>query len=608
MKRSWFLLGTFALLAGLAGAAQPVLQPGGLRPGVAVPAQPTANTATDEDVLKQAGLSATDGPRLVGYLKARTVSDSDHGRLQDLIAQLAADRFFDRLAAEEAIEQYGPAAIGPLKKAADQSGDHEIAYRARHLLTRVAKIRHAEVAAAAVRAVVRLKPPEAAPALLGFLPLADNDMLADEIRTALVDLAVRDGKPEPALIAALNDPSPLRRSAAYLALVTGGPAGERVRIPDALPLVKAAVRKDPDLDARFRGLWVLVVVAGEKEFVSDLITMTPQLPRGRLRQVEELLTHIAGTAPPGGRFGASAEELGKARLAWAGWWEQKGAAADLTKFPFHPKLLGCTDIMEADVRGFGQGRMVILGPDLKEKARLGAVNNVADIRILSNGHALVPEQNSQRVTERDPFDPEPGGRIVNQWLTPGQFPVAVQPLPNDGMLVVCRGAVFEFDKQKKIVAQYTRPPGPNGQQMFDIVSGRRLPGGDTIFVTYAPQGKNCFRLDAKLKDTGKSYTLGRMSNAQGMDVVGEDRVLVCEITKVAEYDLKTGGRLVWKYDIGQPTSVQRLPNGNTLIASLNMNKAIEVDPTFKSQDHPDGRAVWEYAAKDGLKVARAWQR
>src|SRR5947208_485469 len=82
--------------------------------------------------------------------------------------------------------------------------------------------------AAAARAVVRLKPPDAAPALLGYLPTADTEAVADDIRAALVALALRDGKPEPALVAALNDPSPVRRAAAYVALVEGGPAGERV--------------------------------------------------------------------------------------------------------------------------------------------------------------------------------------------------------------------------------------------------------------------------------------------------------------------------------------------------------------------------------------------
>ena len=61
-----------------------------------------------------------------------------------------------------------------------------------------------------------------------------------------------------------------------------------------------------------------------------------------------------------------------------------------------------------------------------------------------------------------------------------------------------------------------------------------------------------------------------------------------------------GMKLTWKYDCERPTSVQRLSNGNTLIASPSANRAIEVDP--------DGQVVWEYNAKDQLRVARIYHR
>ena len=49
---------------------------------------------------------------------------------------------------------------------------------------------HAAVATAAVRALVKLKPKEAAAALIGFLPMADSDEVAEEIRIGLIALAV----------------------------------------------------------------------------------------------------------------------------------------------------------------------------------------------------------------------------------------------------------------------------------------------------------------------------------------------------------------------------------------------------------------------------------
>src|SRR5262249_28719165 len=143
---------------------------------------------TDEEALKSAGLSPTDGAKLVGYLKMRTVSDVDQSKIQVLIRKLGADLFADRIKAGEELELFGAAAIGLLKNA-EKDPDPEIAYQAGRVLKRMEKLPHSAVAAAAVRAVVKLKPPEAAGALLGFLPLADSEALADEIRGALVAIA-----------------------------------------------------------------------------------------------------------------------------------------------------------------------------------------------------------------------------------------------------------------------------------------------------------------------------------------------------------------------------------------------------------------------------------
>ena len=70
--------------------------------------------------------------------------------------------------------------------------------------------------------------------------------------------------------------------------------------------------------------------------------------------------------------------------------------------------------------------------------------------------------------------------------------------------------------------------------------------------------------------------------------------------QVAEYDLATGKKS-GRTRCQMPTSVQRLVSGgNTLIASMNTNMAIEVEPS--------GEVVWQYQAKDGLRVGRAYRR
>jgi hypothetical protein len=590
MRRSWLLIAAFAPLSGLIGLLTATAQNPPPRPVRGVLAPTAATTAADppladDDALKQAGLSATDGAKLVEYLKQRTLTDADEGKIKAIIRRFGADDYEEREKATNEVELFGPAAVSPLRQA-EKDPNPEIAIRATRALKRMEKVPHAAVAAAAARAVVRLKPPGAAAALLGYLPTADTDIVADEIRAALVALAVQDGKPEPALVSALGDPSPVRRAAAYVALIEGGPSSERIRIKETYPKVVEAVRHEPDVEAKFRGLWSLVLTTREKEFVPELIGMIPELPRGRIWQLEELLLQLAGSAPTGGGFGKSAEALDTARSVWLAWWKRTGDKIDLAKLVFKPRVQGYTDLIQMDSR-FGQWSVARLGPDMKEKWRITGVSNPTDVRVLPDGRLLISEQTTPRVTERDQTGKILIERRVNQ-------PLTIEPLANGGMLVVCRGQVVELDKDGNQTQSYSRPN-------FDIVSGRRLPNGEVVFVTNTPPpGQNCFRLDAKLKDTGKSHTLGRIQSVPNlMDVVGEDKVLVCEFDQVAEYDLKTG-KAGWAYKVAQPTSCQRLPNGNTLIGCINQNKAIEVNPS--------GEVVWEYESKDGQRVARAYRR
>lgn len=568
----------------------------GLAAAPAQPGRPAA--APDVDVLKSVGLDPDDGAALVGYLKLRTASEADRGKLDELIRRFAADKFDDRLAAAAAVERLGTLAITPLRKAAEGKGvDPEVAYRAGLVLKRIQTVDHARVSAAAVRGVVRLQPPGAAAALLGFLPLADGDGVADDIHTALVALAVRDGRADPDLVAGLADESALRRAACYVALVEGGPADRRVRIPDALPKVKEAVRRDPDPEAKFRGLWVLARTTREKEFVPDLIGMAPTLPRGRLWQLEDFLLRLAGEHPPGGRFGRTPEAVAKARDAWAAWWARGGV--DLGKADLTPRVQGYTDLLLHDP-AFGRTTVAGLGPDLKEEWRLGNATPQAtpyDMRVLPNGQLLLAEQNNGRVTERDRAGNVLRAHNILQ-------PTGVELLPNGNWLVIGRSSINEIrpgTPAGAVVRTYSRPVTPQTGNGFDIVTGRRLPNGETLFVTSTAQGPNCYRLDDQLRLVGQPLTLGRFTNGvmAGIDVTPGGKLLVTHQKQVVEYDLKDG-KSVWTYDQDFVTSVQRLPNGNTLLSTVNANRAFEVTP--------DREIVWEYTSPDGMGVARVHRR
>ena len=104
----------------------------------------------------------------------------DQNRIGEVIKKFGADDFEERVKATEEVERFGPAAIGPLKTA-ETNSDPEVAYRARQALKRMEKVPHSAVAAAAVRAVVKLKPKDGAAVLIGFLPMADTEEVADDI-------------------------------------------------------------------------------------------------------------------------------------------------------------------------------------------------------------------------------------------------------------------------------------------------------------------------------------------------------------------------------------------------------------------------------------------
>lgn len=595
-----------SLLAALLSApatllAQPVpaAVPQGLPvPGVsAAPAQtePVDPAAADRKALAAASLKADDPKGLLDYLRQRTLSDADLSKIQAVIRRLASDDFGERLKAAAEVERFGPAAVGPLRTASQSDADYEIAFQAGECLRRMEKVPHTAVAAAAVRALARSKPPETAKVLLAFLPLSDDVTVGNEIRNALKAVAVRDGRAEPALVAALTDPVAERRAAAAVALIEGGPARERVRVPDAYQRVRAAVRAEANVESRFQMLYSLLLTAREPETVGLLIDALPELPRGRLWQAEDYLLQLAGKDAPKVVFGKSNESLLKARDAWKHWWATASAATDLGAFAYAPRVTGRTLLVLMDYRGYSSGAVAELGPDLKERWRIVGLSAPMDAQYLPDGTVAIAEFNSNKVTIRDTAGRVLGARTLGGGRNrPYGNPQQVQVLETGNLLVTSRNVIIEFKKDKdEEVRTYVR-------NNHDINAAHRLPDGQTLVLSQNGPNHGIF-LDEKGKElpdrklkTGPPYFQAHIAQA------GPDRVLVTEMNQVAEYDLKKN-ELVWKRAVNQPRSIQRLPNGNTLVveATPNANRLVEFTP--------DGEEVWSYKP-DEMQVFRAYRR
>jgi hypothetical protein len=61
--------------------------------------------------------------------------------------------------------------------------------------------------------------------------------------------------------------------------------------------------------------------------------------------------------------------------------------------------------------------------------------------------------------------------------------------------------------------------------------------------------------------------------------------------------------VVWKKSTNQPRSVQRLPNGNTLVVDVVNNTAGRL-----VEFTPDGDEVWSYQPEGSWQVFRAYRR
>ncbi|QEL19681.1 NHL repeat-containing protein [Limnoglobus roseus] len=568
--------------------AQPVAQV-----AIRVGAKKVAETPDDKKSLDSMSLKADDTAGLVKYFKQRTLSDTELAKLQAVIDRLGDENFEKRVVASGELEKFGPGAIGILRTASQVNPDPEIAYRAGETLKRIEKIPHAVVASAAARALANAKAPDAAAALIGFLPMSDTKVVEHDIRLALEHLVVRDGKIEPVILSALADKTALRRSAAVSALLNGT-ADTPALAAEASKAVKAILATESDPETKFEATYTLATKLHDADSITHMIDLLPDASRGRLWQIEDFLVQLAGPVAPKAKMGPAKSDTEKARDEWKRWWDTAKPVRDLSKFVYKPTTTGCLLLLSADQQGYGNGIVSELGPDLQRKWRFGGVYCPADVQPLPNGNILVMEQNYQRIMERDT-----SGNQVNVFQSNnyGQ-PFGFQRLPDGSTLVAFQRNIVEYDKDwKETNKKYT-------SQNFDLVGVQKL-GNGPIVVLARDQNRNqgrVFKLDDKWKEVGTPITTTTLNYYQArVHALPDERVLVVEQQRVAEYDLKTGKKEpVWTHSASNPSSAERLPNGNTLIVEQGNNTISEV--TTK------GEVVWKHIPTDARVPVRAIRR
>ena len=613
MRTKRLLLCAGLFCAGATGAvalAQQVVFPQVMKVGIG-PAEKATSTKTetqaeaDKKALQVVGIKDDDFPKLIAYLKDRTLSQESMANIQALIRKFEWNvPFDDRIAAQDLLIKIGGPAVAPLKLAIKDDKEAETTFRAKETLRRMEKEKSisGDVTAAVVRALGKAKTPESVEALFGFLPLADTTQLIDMIQQSVIASAGEPGKPNPTLVKALDDPNDARRRVAAIALASGGTEKERIRFKEVHPKLVEMAKVDKDNSLRFELSRILLIECREKQALGFLIETLPASTRGQSWVVEELLVQIAGKDAPKerckhSRVQGDAKEPAsnkvareKVRDAWKKWWTANADKIDLTKLNLKQTLRGEFVLMIQTWNGQQQIQVTEYARDDSVKNRFAFVNNTGfvDMIYLDGERTLMMDANNASLTERD----SSGKTIATHTVLDGKKVNAknfgfqgktMQLLSNGNILVVTGNGFVELDRDFKEVGRYTRPD-INNQPQFDISGAYRMTDGRTVVLLTT---NRLFTLDDKLKEDKdrKSVTTQAPAQRQNLAQSGDDKVLVLEQSRVVEYDLKTGKAEPSKVkEVYNAMCLQRLPNGNILYVDQNNYPHSVVEKTATGEE------------------------
>jgi hypothetical protein len=518
--------------------------------------EPDPETAFAERTLRDTGV-ATDGPGLVAYFKSRTPTDADRRRLAEAVRLLGDNAYRIREQATRDLLAAGRTSLTYLRPALNDP-DPEIVRRAEECIETIERTPYASVMAAAARVLQARHPPEAAQALLAYLPSVDNEGVEEAVFHSLAVVGLKDGAPLPELAAAVSDKEPLRRAAAAFALGRGAPEVRK-------PIVR--LLNDTDSRVRFQAASALAQ-AGEREAVPPLVALLSDAPLNLAWQAEDLLFRLADERGPRVSI-AGGDKAGRlqCRSAWEAWWKDNGDKADLSRLSREEALLGLNVVTELDgAAGRGGGRIWECGADGKPRWQIENVSRPIDARILPGGRVLVAEHGGSRVTERDRE-----GKVFWEQRTQGQ-PVSVQRLTNGNTLIATYNQILEVTRDNKVVFTHEKP----GM----IYNAQKLRDGHIVYVT---SNNQVVELDAAGKEVN-TITVGQTGGWASVERLASGGYLVAlySARKVVETD--RSGRVVWECTVESPAHASRLRNGNTLVASIEGRKIAEYDRS--------GKEVW----------------
>jgi len=511
--------------------------------------------------LQDAGISTADSS-LLDYFRQRTITRDDK-RVKLLLKQLGDRSFTIREESTKALIELGPMVL-PTLRAARTDPDLERRKRLNSIIGEIEAQMRPALTLAAARLIAEKRPENAAKVLLDFLPSAENEHVAHELRRTLAGVAVRGGKVELVVVRAVNDAEPSRRAAAGVALAVADyrehRASVRRLLDDESSVVRAAVA-------------LQLAQLGEKASVPVLIRLFETLSRNELWLIEDMLYEWAGDKAPTIALGKEPAERAAFVKAWLAWWDKHG---DKVKLNHKPAFRDWTLIVKLD-----EGIITELDSDDNPRFTIEKIAFSLDAQTLPGDRVLVAEYNGNRVSER-----ARDGTVL--WEQEASSPLVARRMPNGNTFIATKTLLFEVDREGNETFRHEPPP----RQTF--MRANRLPNGDVVYVTQDQRfiwldhnGKTRLNLPANIHTSG-----GRI------DVQPNGNFMLPQMynNRVVEYD--RDGKYVREFRIEQPIAAVRLANGHTLITAMEQKRAVEFDQT--------GKQVWEYKAE--TRVTRCLRR
>jgi hypothetical protein len=519
----------------------------------------------DERLLTQHQV-AVDDAGLLRFFRDRTLRPEQVNALKADLRELGSARFNVREKAAANLVKAGLNAKALLLEITQNPAtDLEIGRRAELCLRQIDDGQEVALAQAAARLLARRKLPEAAAALINYVPFAGDPHILHAVQDALNVVAVIDGRVDTTVLQAVHDSHANKRTAAGVALVRAGGLMQKAAVSHLL--------EDRSLKVRLP-ITMALVEKEDKEAVPILIERLGDVPADQIWQVADLLERIAGEKGPG-VYPSSRVPPAKVRAAWQQWWLANAATVDLAKLAKGPTYLGYTLISQMGAKT-SAGSVLELRPDRSKHWEIPNLSYPVDARVIGPNRVLIAEYLGRRVTERD-FE----GKIL--WEVPMEMPIACQRTAEGDTFIATRRQLVMVDADKRTTFSH---PFQNGS----ISAAHRTRDGQMVFVASTGQ---CHWLDAQGREQ-KSFPVGYVYPLGGSIEVLSNRRLLAPLFrdgKVAEFD--ADGKMVWHTAVQSPVSATRLPNGHTLVITMS-NLVVELDR--------EGQTVWRHSTE-----GRAWR-